>query len=165
MIHVQPIPFSDRMSCSAATAPPFPVITVKSIRSISFTSTTHQNPLTARCKLRAFQLHYSLDRRSTLSQYLFLSAFTVALLILRLASGVILPDFSHRWRKLIAFSSQAEAELVDAPDYLFDAAVAYEDRRFFRHCGVDAVGVARAVLSLSARGGGSTITQQVYFRS
>lgn len=39
--------------------------------------------------------------------------------------------------------------------------MAYEDRRFFRHCGVDPVGIGRAVLSFSALGGGSTITQQL----
>lgn len=39
--------------------------------------------------------------------------------------------------------------------------MAYEDRRFFKHCGIDPVGITRAVLSFSARGGGSTITQQL----
>ncbi|KAH6782691.1 hypothetical protein C2S51_007984 [Perilla frutescens var. frutescens] len=153
------------MSCSAAAAPPFPAISCKNSPSLSFTSITHQNPPKIKYKLRVVQLHYSLNHsnssNSTFSQYLFLSAFSVAFLILRLTSSVVLPDFPHRWRQLIAFSSHAEAELIDAPDYLFEAAVAYEDRRFFSHCGVDAIGVARAVLSLSASGGGSTITQQL----
>ncbi|XP_047958646.1 monofunctional glycosyltransferase-like [Salvia hispanica] len=163
MIHVRPNHFSDPTFFSAAAAPPFPTISGKGTQSISFTSTTnHKLPLNTKYQLSSsLQRHYSLNRSSTISQYLFLSAFSVALLILRLTSSVILPDFSHRWRQLIAFSSLAEAELIDAPDYLFDAAVAYEDRRFFSHFGVDAIGVARAVLSLSARGGGSTITQQL----
>lgn len=154
------------MSCSAAVAPPSPVISGESIRSLSFTSITHQKPLISKHESRSlsFQLHYSINRsssNSTFSHHLFLSAFAATLLILRLTSAVVLPDFPHRWRQLIAFSSQAEVELIDAPDYLFEAAVAYEDRRFFTHFGVDAIGVARAVLSLSARGGGSTITQQL----
>jgi penicillin-binding protein 1A len=55
--------------------------------------------------------------------------------------------------------------LSDMPAYLPAAAVAVEDRRFYRHWGLDVLGVARAVLvnlrSGHFRQGGSTITQQV----
>src|SRR4051812_34253637 len=51
------------------------------------------------------------------------------------------------------------------PQPLVDATIAAEDRRFFSHPGVDAIGVARASLrNLRSRRmleGGSTITQQV----
>ncbi len=39
--------------------------------------------------------------------------------------------------------------------------MASEDKRFFRHRGVDLFGLGRAVLSLGRLGGGSTITQQL----
>ena len=39
--------------------------------------------------------------------------------------------------------------------------MASEDKRFFRHRGVDVFGLARAILSLGRLGGGSTITQQL----
>lgn len=59
------------------------------------------------------------------------------------------------------------------PQYLVDAVVATEDRRFFKHYGFDAVGIARAFWSNHKAGhivqGGSTITQQlvklIYFDS
>ena len=55
--------------------------------------------------------------------------------------------------------------LNDLPRYLPAAAVAIEDRRFWRHPGIDPIGVARAVWVNLTSGrvvqGGSTITQQV----
>lgn len=91
-----------------------------------------------------------------------LITFSFALLSLRIVSTILLPEFPQRWSRLIEFSKQAESELMSScPQHLIRAVVAYEDRRFFRHFGIDPVGVARAVLSLSSRGGGSTITQQV----
>ncbi|KAK6114829.1 hypothetical protein DH2020_007098 [Rehmannia glutinosa] len=143
----------------------------KNTRPFAFTSRTLQKPIKSNLKLPLLQLDYSLNNnypshcqhtfKATFSQSLFLSTFSLILLILRLTSGILLPDFSHRWSQLIYFSTQAEAELIKAPKFLFQAVVAYEDRRFFRHFGVDTIGVARAVLSLSDRGGGSTITQQL----
>jgi len=55
--------------------------------------------------------------------------------------------------------------LSDMPPHLPAAAVAVEDRRFWRHAGLDAIGIARAALVNVQAGqvvqGGSTITQQV----
>ena len=55
--------------------------------------------------------------------------------------------------------------LADMPPYLPAAAVAVEDRRFYDHGALDAIGIARAVwVDLTARRlvqGGSTIAQQV----
>ena len=51
------------------------------------------------------------------------------------------------------------------PDYVRAAFIATEDRRFYRHLGVDPIGIARAfVVNLRAGTtveGGSTITQQL----
>jgi penicillin-binding protein 1A len=53
----------------------------------------------------------------------------------------------------------------DAPPYLVQAIVATEDRRFFDHPGVDAVGILRALAANlragAVRQGGSTLTQQL----
>uniref|UniRef100_F6H0T6 Protein kinase domain-containing protein n=1 Tax=Vitis vinifera TaxID=29760 RepID=F6H0T6_VITVI len=89
-----------------------------------------------------------------------LFVFSLTLLCIRLLSNALLPDFPQRWRSLVAFSEEAEARVSAYPSHLWKAIVAYEDRRFFSHFGVDPVGIARAALSLSALGGGSTITQQ-----
>ncbi|KAH0989379.1 hypothetical protein GBA52_000862 [Prunus armeniaca] len=89
-----------------------------------------------------------------------LFAFSLVLLGLRLFSSVLLPDFPHRWHGLVAFASEAEARTNAYPSHLWQAIVAYEDRRFFSHFGIDPVGIARAMVSFSALGGGSTITQQ-----
>ena len=54
-------------------------------------------------------------------------------------------------------------DLENIPDYMKDAAIAIEDKRFEKHNGVDFRGTVRAILStLTGRGvqGGSTITQQ-----
>ncbi|BBG95657.1 S-locus lectin protein kinase family protein [Prunus dulcis] len=71
--------------------------------------------------------------------------------------------FLAGWHGLVAFASEAEARTNAYPSHLWQAIVAYEDRRFFSHFGIDLVGIARAVVSFSALGGGSTITQQIYW--
>ena len=62
-----------------------------------------------------------------------------------------------RWRLDVALSD------VD-PDYIA-ALLAYEDKRFFQHCGVDAQALIRAALQAVWKGhvvsGGSTLTMQV----
>lgn len=90
-------------------------------------------------------------------------AFSLVLLCLRLFQGVLLPEFPRRWRDLVALAGASENRASTYPAHLWQAVVAYEDRRFFSHCGVDPIGIARAAVSFSARGGGSTITQQVDF--
>jgi penicillin-binding protein 1A len=55
--------------------------------------------------------------------------------------------------------------LKDMPPYLPEAVIATEDRRFYRHFGIDPIGMLRAlaadVRSGAIREGGSTITQQL----
>lgn len=55
--------------------------------------------------------------------------------------------------------------LEDFSGHLIDAVIAAEDRRFFRHIGIDYRAIARALIkdisTMSFREGGSTITQQL----
>lgn len=55
-------------------------------------------------------------------------------------------------------------KLEDIPQPLIDAFLATEDQRFYRHYGIDPIGVGRAFVQLiltgDIQGGGSTITQQ-----
>lgn len=55
--------------------------------------------------------------------------------------------------------------LAQVPQTLRDAVISTEDRRFYRHWGIDPIGIARAVWQNYRRGriveGGSTITQQL----
>ena len=71
--------------------------------------------------------------------------------------GQLIGEFGEERRAVVA--------LATVPKSLIDAIVAAEDERFFRHRGVDYVGVARAALSNfssgGARQGASTITMQV----
>lgn len=56
-------------------------------------------------------------------------------------------------------------ELAELPPYVPAAVISIEDRRFYRHFGVDPIGLARAavanLLAGDIRQGGSTITQQL----
>jgi penicillin-binding protein 1A len=55
--------------------------------------------------------------------------------------------------------------LAELPDYVPNAIIAIEDRRFYSHFGVDPIGIARAMgrnlLQGHMREGGSTLTQQL----
>tara|TARA_R110000868_G_scaffold53928_1_gene169120 strand:+ start:4511 stop:6484 length:1974 start_codon:yes stop_codon:yes gene_type:complete len=75
--------------------------------------------------------------------------------------------YDHEGR-LIARRGSAHgrlAEIEDLPDYVTDAVLAVEDRRFYSHFGIDLIGTARAVLANVRAGhvvqGGSTLTQQL----
>jgi penicillin-binding protein 1A len=58
-----------------------------------------------------------------------------------------------------------EVRLADLPDYVPNALIAIEDRRFRSHYGVDPIGLGRAIFTNLASGrlvqGGSTLTQQL----
>ena len=49
----------------------------------------------------------------------------------------------------------------DLPQHLVDAIVATEDERYYQHAGIDPKGTIRAAVYLGARGGASTIPQQL----
>jgi len=55
-------------------------------------------------------------------------------------------------------------QLSDYPNYVIQAVLSIEDRRFYNHFGIDPIGIMRALLNNSQGGhtqGGSTITQQL----
>ena len=55
--------------------------------------------------------------------------------------------------------------MAELPDYVPNAIIAIEDRRFYSHYGVDPIGISRALVRNAMRGqmreGGSTLTQQL----
>lgn len=63
----------------------------------------------------------------------------------------------------MAISEEAESRLAGIPPHLIHAITSSEDRRFFFHPGVDCHGISRAIVKYPNGGGGSTITQQVYY--
>jgi penicillin-binding protein 1A len=73
------------------------------------------------------------------------------------ADGVVIGEFRVERGKYIPLNRISP--------YLVNAVVATEDARFFRHRGIDYIGLGRAIIkdlfSLSFREGGSTITQQL----
>lgn len=151
---------------------PFNTIQTLQSHSLSFSLFLPKLPNNARTRLHSLHHHHHPhssfhSRRPKTTHFtletLILCIFSLTLLSLRLASTVLLPDFPRRWHQLIAFSEDAESKFISHyyPSHLWQALVAYEDRRFFQHFGIDPVGIARAVFSFSARGGGSTITQQL----
>lgn len=68
--------------------------------------------------------------------------------------------YDVRGRVVATLSSEA-VKLKDMAPAVWQAIVASEDHRFFKHSGVDIRGLLRAVGSLGRAGGGSTITQQL----
>jgi penicillin-binding protein 1A len=65
----------------------------------------------------------------------------------------------------IGFERRTPMSIEALPDYVAQAVVATEDKRFYEHRGFDPIGIARAVLGVLTfrrdQGGGSTITQQL----
>ena len=65
--------------------------------------------------------------------------------------------------RISASADRVSIDLEDTPQYLRDAVVAVEDRRFWTHPGVSVTSIARAAITNVTGGelqGGSTITQQ-----
>ena len=74
--------------------------------------------------------------------------------------GKILGSFYYRNQ------NRSYVDFEELPKHLVDALIATEDKRFYRHSGIDAKGVARMVIKSGllmqrSSGGGSTITQQL----
>ncbi len=74
-------------------------------------------------------------------------------------------DFSRRVRMLLPTSSATPTELSRISPLFRQAVVATEDERFYRHHGIDLIGILRAipydVTHLSLSQGASTITEQL----
>lgn len=85
-----------------------------------------------------------------------------------IANGDVNVTFLDANGDLLAHRGYRQEEtvpLAEMPPYLVQAVLAMEDRRFYRHWGVDILGVLRAAQANFAAGGivegGSTITQQL----
>ena len=57
--------------------------------------------------------------------------------------------------------NRSDARFNELPANLVNALISTEDARFFSHSGIDFIGLARAIAYMGARGGGSTLTQQL----
>lgn len=71
---------------------------------------------------------------------------------------------AKQYMQLYTSENRVMVEFDDIPDYMKNAIVAIEDKRFYEHNGVDWYRTAGAILSLSTGGsqfGGSTLTQQL----
>jgi penicillin-binding protein 1A len=73
------------------------------------------------------------------------------------AAGNVIAEFAVEKRVVIS--------IQDLPDHVIHAFIAAEDKRFYRHPGIDVLGIARAFIKNQLQGkivgGGSTITQQL----
>ncbi len=57
--------------------------------------------------------------------------------------------------------NRTPVKYAELPKHLVDALISTEDERFYEHSGIDTKGTLRAMLTLGASGGASTITQQL----
>lgn len=77
----------------------------------------------------------------------------------RLEPEIIAPVFSDE------MEDRTLVTLKDVPDHLIEAVILIEDERFFRHKGVDPIGIMRAAVkdlfAMKIVQGGSTLTQQL----
>lgn len=66
--------------------------------------------------------------------------------------------------EIFADTNRTPIPLDDLPPYVAEATIAIEDKNFYRHFGIDVIGITRAIIN-NIRGeslqGGSTITQQL----
>lgn len=79
--------------------------------------------------------------------------------------ATIIYSSDHTILARIFREDRTNVPLKDIPENLRNATIAIEDKRFYKHSGVDMRGIARAVWGIirhdRTRGGGSTITQQL----
>lgn len=102
--------------------------------------------------------------------------FVMTILVLIAVASIFIKIGYDEYEKALAETSIQEkvAEIKkkenytkyeELPEDYINAVVAVEDRRFFKHTGVDAISIIRAVLidakELELKEGGSTITQQL----
>jgi len=85
---------------------------------------------------------------------------------INLASQVISEDGKILGSFYYKNQNRTYVDYDELPDHLIKALIATEDKRFYRHSGIDARGLARVVIKTGllmqrSSGGGSTITQQL----
>ena len=76
--------------------------------------------------------------------------------------------FAHDGQQIteFGFERRIPVSILTVPEYVKEAVVAIEDKRFYEHSGFDPLGIARAIYGVvtfqsGTLGGGSTITQQL----
>ena len=92
------------------------------------------------------------------------AAFTISLPHIAIPEASIVYDVNGRTVQGLAEQNQVNVNLEEISPYFLNAVIAVEDKRFYKHHGIDINGLLRAVfIDLKARkivAGGSTITQQ-----
>ena len=101
---------------------------------------------------------------------------TIIILIILIIVGTIIYQGHNMYKdaldrvpmdKQIEYIKNKEnyTKLEEMPKMYKEAVVAVEDRRFYKHCGIDIISIGRAIwvdiTSLELKEGGSTITQQL----
>jgi membrane peptidoglycan carboxypeptidase len=91
-------------------------------------------------------------------------AFTIRLPSVAIPESSIVYDINGKVVKGLSEQNQVNVELEEISPYFLNGVIAVEDKRFYKHHGIDISGMLRAVfVDLKARkivAGGSTITQQ-----
>ena len=77
-----------------------------------------------------------------------------------LASEIYASDGTTLMGKIYA-ENRSSVDFKDISPNVINALISTEDERFYRHSGIDAIALGRALKSLGGEGGGSTITQQL----
>ncbi|MDD4802612.1 MAG: PBP1A family penicillin-binding protein [Syntrophomonas sp.] len=92
------------------------------------------------------------------------AAFTIKLPSAAIPEASIVYDVNGKTVQGLAEQNQVNVNLEEISPYFLNAVIAVEDKRFYKHYGIDYYGLLRAaILNLKARkivAGGSTITQQ-----
>jgi penicillin-binding protein 1A len=77
------------------------------------------------------------------------------------ASEVYAEDGTLMGKYYTERGNRSSVKYRDISTHVIEALIATEDERFYKHSGIDFKSTLRAVLTLGAQGGGSTITQQL----
>jgi penicillin-binding protein 2A len=95
----------------------------------------------------------------------FLKHADISALKLELPQATVFYDLNGGVASKITANKNEGVHIEQVPDYMKNAVVSIEDHRFYKHNGVDYIGITRALVrDLKAGGaveGGSTITQQL----
>ena len=78
-----------------------------------------------------------------------------------LEASTIIYSWDNREITRLYSENREIVKFDDLNPHLVNALISTEDERFYRHSGIDARSTLRAVVNLSRKGGGSTITQQL----
>jgi penicillin-binding protein 1A len=77
-----------------------------------------------------------------------------------LATEIYANDGTTLMGKIYA-ENRSPVDFKDISPHIIEALISTEDVRFYKHSGIDAIAIGRAIKGLGSEGGGSTITQQL----